>query len=736
MKKLSLIALLAGLTMTAGAAVSVVPTTHVNQPIVAMAATLDEDKADTIGLFVDFNTYAIGVLDNRLSNGMEANVNMKLVAIESVINAATDADDLWVKTKAQTSEYLLYIFDQAGITDFFRQMEFANALAGLDGAANRLVALEALLEDTLLDTVEAANAGYQAQLVTKKTDTLKSLFATVGCNIADAQARLDAAIGLDGLVTVMKELSAEGAEWTEAMIARITNATTLQEVDAMCNLAIAEIQDARNEAADKLAAAKAQAIATLETTYAGYVTDDMKNAINTAADLDAVEVAKLKAEKDIKATIAAEEAAAKLVAAKAQAIATLETTYAGYVTDAMKNAINAAADVDAVAIAKLVAEEEIKATIAAEEAAAKLAAAKEQAITALETTYGASYVTSAMEDVINAATDLDAVEIAKLAAEEEIKATLAAEEAEAKLAAAKAQAIATLETTYGASYVTDAMKNAINAGADLDAVALAKLGAEIAIEATIEQEIADAAAAALATAKTNAKNALKAYTDYYTDALGARIDAATSIEQVEAIRSALETDIKSTIQMVALETELNTLIADTNAKIAAMQNDVNANIADVKSTLNSKVAALQSAIDAVKAQISQSEATMTAALKAELESKVSALEGQLSDVEKTLTEEIHKKERPIEIKQWIAIVGSVAVIAAQAIIIIVILIKRRNMLAVEMARLEKEIERKKKEKKGVECNKCGVRLSVKPDGDNTYICPVCSNKFRVQKKKK
>ena len=250
MKKLSLIALLAGLTMTAGAAVSVAPT-YVNQPIVAMAATLDDDKDTVSQMFDNFHSYAVGVLDNRLSNGMETNINLKLVAIESVINSAVDSDDLWMRTKAQASEYLLYIFEQAGITDYFRQMDFANSLSSL--ASQDWVSLEALMNATLDDTVAAANAGYQALLVTKKTEALNNLFDEIGCDIADAEARLDVAIGLDGLVEVMEELSAEGTKWSVAMIARITNATTLEEVDAMLNLAIAEIADADNQAAAALA---------------------------------------------------------------------------------------------------------------------------------------------------------------------------------------------------------------------------------------------------------------------------------------------------------------------------------------------------------------------------------------------------------------------------------------------------------------------------------------------------
>ena len=81
------------------------------------------------------------------------------------------------------------------------------------------------------------------------------------------------------------------------------------------------------------------------------------------------------------------------------------------------------------------------------------------------------------------------------------------------------------------------------------------------------------------------------------------------------------------------------------------------------------------------------------------------------------------------------IIGGVSVVL-QALTLIFVLVKRQNAYLVEQACLEKEIERKKKEKKGIACNKCGVRLSVKPDSDNTYICPVCSNIFRVHKKDK
>ena len=316
MKKLSLIALLAGLTISAGAVASVAPT-YVNQPVVAMAeATLEDEQARTVAMFEDFNNYAIGVLSNRLSNGTQTNIHLKLVAMENAINATLGFTELWDVTKQLASEYLLYILGEAMITDFFQQLEFANSLS----TVTDLAGMEALLESTLSSTVDAANAGYQALLTTKKTETLQALFTTIGCDITDAQTRVDDAIGVDGLASVLKALSQEGAEWTEAMIVRIVDASTLEEVDAMYNLAIAEINDARNEAAATLAEAKAQAIATLEAIYgASYVTADMKTAINNATTLDGVEVAKLTAEASIKATMASEEAAAKLSAAKTQA---------------------------------------------------------------------------------------------------------------------------------------------------------------------------------------------------------------------------------------------------------------------------------------------------------------------------------------------------------------------------------------------------------------------------------
>ena len=70
----------------------------------------------------------------------------------------------------------------------------------------------------------------------------------------------------------------------------------------------------------------------------------------------------------------------------------------------------------------------------------------------------------------------------------------------------------------------------------------------------------------------------------------------------------------------------------------------------------------------------------------------------------------------------------------QVVTLVCVLIKQKNAFMVEQARLEQEIERQKKKKKGVPCNQCGVRLRVKPDSNETYICPVCNNKFRVQKK--
>ena len=77
-----------------------------------------------------------------------------------------------------------------------------------------------------------------------------------------------------------------------------------------------------------------------------------------------------------------------------------------------------------------------------------------------------------------------------------------------------------------------------------------------------------------------------------------------------------------------------------------------------------------------------------------------------------------------------------ASVVLQVVTLVCVLIKQKNAFMLEQARLEKEIERQKKKKKGVPCNQCGVRLSVKPDSNETYLCPVCNNKFRVQKKEK
>ena len=77
--------------------------------------------------------------------------------------------------------------------------------------------------------------------------------------------------------------------------------------------------------------------------------------------------------------------------------------------------------------------------------------------------------------------------------------------------------------------------------------------------------------------------------------------------------------------------------------------------------------------------------------------------------------------------------GAIAVIL-QAITLYCVVVKNRNAAMVEQARLEKEIERNKKRKKGVACNQCGVRLCVRPEANETYICPVCDNHFRVHKK--
>ncbi len=79
--------------------------------------------------------------------------------------------------------------------------------------------------------------------------------------------------------------------------------------------------------------------------------------------------------------------------------------------------------------------------------------------------------------------------------------------------------------------------------------------------------------------------------------------------------------------------------------------------------------------------------------------------------------------------------GAVAVVL-QAITLACVVVKNKNAAMVEQARLEKEIERNKKRKRGVACNQCGVRLRVKPDTNETYICPVCNNQFRVYKKDK
>ena len=642
MKKLSLIALLAGLTISAGAVASVAPTpAYENQPIVAMAAaTLAEEQASTMEMFKSFNQSAIFVLSNSLSSGAQANVNMKVAEMEAAINATLDEAELWTTTKALASEYLSYIFGQAGITDFFNQTDYASSLSAL--SSNDLVGLETLLIDTLRDTVEAANAGYEAVLNTKKTEALQALFTTVGCDIADAQTRVDAAIGLDGLATVMKALSKEGAEWSEMMIVRITNASTLEEVTAMYNLAIAEINDASNEADAALATAKTQAIATLEATYgASYVTDTMKTAINGAADLNAVEIAKLTAEKEIKATIAQEVADAE-----AAALETAKTN--------AKDALSAYTD----------------------------------------------YYTTEMGDRIDAATSIEQVEIIRSALETDIKSTI-------EIKALTEELNTLIENTNGK---IDAMQTSINNKIEALQTELNTL------IATTQQKIVEV---------QNSVNG-------NIDALETELNKL--IKDTNDKIAAMETAIKN--NLTDLETELNDLMDETNQNIENVQNSVNGNIDGLETVLNKEVAALQKAIDALKAQITASEKTMTDALKAELTTKVDSLETQLAGVQDALTNEIHERERPIEIKQWIAICGSIGIIAAQAIIIIVILVKRRNMMAVEMARLEKEIERKKKEKKGVECNRCGVRLSVKPDSKNTYICPVCSNKFRVQKKKK
>ena len=77
--------------------------------------------------------------------------------------------------------------------------------------------------------------------------------------------------------------------------------------------------------------------------------------------------------------------------------------------------------------------------------------------------------------------------------------------------------------------------------------------------------------------------------------------------------------------------------------------------------------------------------------------------------------------------------GAIAVVL-QVITLICVVKKNKATAALEQARLEVEIERNKKKKKGVACNQCGVRLRVKPDTNETYICPVCSNQFRVHKK--
>lgn len=79
--------------------------------------------------------------------------------------------------------------------------------------------------------------------------------------------------------------------------------------------------------------------------------------------------------------------------------------------------------------------------------------------------------------------------------------------------------------------------------------------------------------------------------------------------------------------------------------------------------------------------------------------------------------------------------GAVGVVL-QAITLACVVVKRKNAAMLEEARLEREIARNKKRKRGVACNQCGVRLRVKPDSNETYICPVCNNQFRVYKKNK
>ena len=81
------------------------------------------------------------------------------------------------------------------------------------------------------------------------------------------------------------------------------------------------------------------------------------------------------------------------------------------------------------------------------------------------------------------------------------------------------------------------------------------------------------------------------------------------------------------------------------------------------------------------------------------------------------------------------VIGALSIIL-QVTTLVCVLIKQKNAFMLEEARLEYEIARQKKKKRGVPCNQCGVRLSVKPDSNETYLCPVCNNKFRVQKKEK
>ena len=90
----------------------------------------------------------------------------------------------------------------------------------------------------------------------------------------------------------------------------------------------------------------------------------------------------------------------------------------------------------------------------------------------------------------------------------------------------------------------------------------------------------------------------------------------------------------------------------------------------------------------------------------------------------------------MELEFIILIALGAASVVLQVVTLVCVLIKQKNAFMVEQARLEQEIARQKKKKKGVPCNQCGVRLRVKPDSNETYICPVCNNKFRVQKKEK